>query len=63
MKKASEILKKIKEVYAKGGFNITKFTCNKAEALKAIPEDHIKKNLEDLDLALECLPEDKALAV
>lgn len=44
MKKASEILKKIK-VYAKGGFNITKFTCNKAEVLKAIPEDHIKKNL------------------
>lgn len=45
MKKASEILKKIKEVYAKGGFTITKFTCNKAEVLKAIPEDYIKKNL------------------
>ena len=62
-KEASEILKKMKEVYAKGRVNLTKFTSNKAEILKAIPEEHRKKNIKDRDLALGSLPEDKKFGV
>ena len=37
--KAKDVIRKVKELCAKGGFNLTKFTSNSEEVLKSIPHE------------------------
>lgn len=60
---ALEGIQKVQQLCAKGGFNLTKFTCNKREVLLQIPEEHRRKDLKDSDLAIGSIKDDKALGV
>ena len=46
-----------------GGFNLTKSIGNSTTVLKSIPDDNHRTAVEDEELALGYLPEDKALGV
>ena len=43
--KAKDVIRKVKELCAKGGFNLTKFTSNSEEVLKSIPNEDRRKNV------------------
>ena len=59
--KAKVVIRKVKELCAKGDFNLTKFTSNSKEVLKSIPDEERRKNVSDEGLTFGKLPEDKAL--
>ena len=61
--KAKDVIRKVKELCANGGFNLTKFTSNSEEVLKSIPDEDRRKNVSDEALTFDKLPEDKALGV
>ena len=61
--KAKDAIRKVKELCAKGGFNLTKFTSNNKEVLKSIPDKDRRKNVTDEALTFGKLPEDKTLGV
>ena len=61
--KAKDVIRKVKELCANGGFNLTKFTSNSEEVLKSIPDKDRRKNVSDEALTFDKLPEDKALGV
>ena len=61
---AKDVIKKVRELCAKGGFNLTKFTRNsEEEVLKSIPNEDRRKNISDEALRFGKIPEDKALGV
>ena len=60
---AKDVIRKVKELCTKQGFNLTKFTSNSEEVLKSIPDKDRKKNVSDEALTFGKLPEDKALGV
>ena len=60
---AKDVMRKVKELCAKGGFNLTKFTSNSEEVLKSIPDVDRRNNVSDEPLTFGKLPEDKALGV
>ena len=45
--KARDVIRKVKELCVKGGFNFTKFTSNSEEVLKSIPDEGRRKNVSD----------------
>ena len=45
--KAKDVIRKVKELCAKGGINLTKFTSNNEEVLKSIPDEGRRKNVSD----------------
>ena len=45
-----DVIKKVKEIRAKGGFNLTTFTSNNGEALKSIPNEDKRKNVTGEEL-------------
>ena len=59
----TDVIRKIKELSTKGGFDLTKFTSNSEEVLKSIPEKGRRKNVTDEELTFSKLPGDKALGV
>ena len=61
--KAKDGIRKVKELCANGGFNLTKFTSNSEEVLKSIPDEDRRRNVSDEALTFDKLPEDKALGV
>ena len=61
---AKDVIKKVKELCAKGGFNLTKFTGNsEEEVLQSIHNEDRRKNISDEPLTFGKIPEDKALGV
>ena len=60
---AKDVIRKVKKLYTKGGFNFTNFTSNSEEVKKSIPDKERKKNVTDEELTFGKLPEDKALGV
>ena len=61
--KAKDVIRKVKELCAKGGFNFTKFTSNGEEVLKSIPDKGRRENVIGEELTFGKLPEDKAFGV
>ena len=61
--KATDVHKKVKELCAKWGFKLTKFTSNSEEVLKSIRDEDRRKNVSDEALIFGKLPENKALGV
>ena len=58
-----DVIRKVKILCAKGGFNLTNFTSNSEEMLKSIPDKDRRKNVTDEEFTLGNLPEHKALGV
>ena len=57
---AVDLIKRVKEMCAAGGFNLTKFICNRKNVLMSIDK---RKDVKDTDLAKEELPTERALGV
>ena len=53
VERALDLISRIKELCAAGGFNSTKFVSNNVDAMQAIPDEHIRKhdNLKQLEKA------------
>ena len=60
---AITVIQQVKDICYNGGFNLTKFISNNTAVLKSIPDDSQRAAIKDGELALGCLPEDKALGV
>ena len=57
------VIQQVKDLCSNGGFNLTKFISNNTTVLKSIPNDSRRTVVKNEELALGCLPEDKALGV
>ena len=55
------LIKRVKEMCAAGGFNLTKFICNRKNVLMSIPDIHRRERVRNTDLVKEGLPTKKAL--
>ena len=60
---AVDLIKRVKEMCAAGGFNLTKFICNRKNVLMSIPDIHRREGVKDADLVKEDLPTERALRV
>ena len=60
---AITVIQQVKDICSNGGFNLKKFISNNTAVLKSIPDDSRRAAIKDKELALGCLPEDKALGV
>ena len=72
---AITVIQQVKDLCSNAGFNLTKFVSNNTTVLKSIfvsnnttvlksiPDDSRRTAIKDEELALGCLPEDKALVV
>ena len=60
---AVDLIKRVKEMCAAGGFNLTKFICNRKNVLMSIPDIHRREGVKDTDLVNEDLPTERALGV
>ena len=62
-KAATRLLKELKEMCAKGGFNLTKFNSNSLAVLQSVPQEERAQQLKELTLGSDPLPPDRALGV
>ena len=53
----------MKGIYAKGGFNLTKFFSNSREVMMSVPPEDRVKEIKGLDLSIDKLPIERALGV
>ena len=60
---AITVIQQVKDLCSNGDFNLTKFISNNTTVLKSISDDCRRTAVKDEELALGCLPEDKALGV
>ena len=60
---AKDVIRKDKELCVKRGFHLTKFTSNREEVLRSIPDEDRRENISDKALIFGKLSEDKALGV
>ena len=60
---AVDLIKRVKEMCAAGGFNLTKFICNRKNVRMSIPDIHRREGVKDTDLVKEDLPTERALGV
>lgn len=58
-----ELVKDIKEMCKRGGFNLHKFTSNRKEVIQQIPVSDRAEGIKDLDFSREHLPIERALGV
>ena len=56
--KAKDVIRKVIELSAKEGVNLTQFTSNNEDVLKSIPDENRRKNISDEALTFGKLPED-----
>lgn len=63
IKEAIELIRNVINMCAAGGFNLTKFTSNAKEVLKAIPEEKRRKGVKDQDLVNGDIPHERALGI
>ena len=62
-KDAVELIQAVTEMYAKGGFKLTKFVCNSRKVMMSVPAEDRAKQIKGLDLGSDKLPIDRALGV
>ena len=60
---AIELINDIRSLLRQGGFNLTKFSSADRQVLKSIPAEHRGKQIENIDLDKQELPQDRALGV
>ena len=60
---AKFVIRKLKDLSAKGVFNLDRFTSNSEEVLKLIRDKDRRKNVTDEELTFSKLPEDKAVGI
>jgi hypothetical protein len=60
---AIDLSKKVKEVCAKGGFNLTKFVGNTERIINQTPQEHRAENVKNLSLGQDKLPMERVLGV
>ena len=60
---AIDLIQGLCQVCAHGGFNLTKFICNSHAVLECIPPEKRSKELRDLDLDYDHLPNERAVGV
>ena len=60
---AVDLIKRVKEMCAAGGFILKKFICNWKNVLMIIPDIHRREGVKDTDLVKEDLPTERALGV
>ena len=60
---AGKLIKDLSRACQKGGFHLTKFTCNRRGVLEQIPEEERSKETKALDLHRDNLPIERALGV
>ena len=60
---AKDVIRKVKTLCTKDGFNFTNFTSNSEEVKKSIPDKERRKNVTDEELTFRKFLEDKALGV
>ena len=53
----------LSELLMRGGFRLTKWSCNKKEVLETIPTPDIARSLVDLDLNADVLPIERTLGI
>ncbi|KAL9952797.1 hypothetical protein ACROYT_G040105 [Oculina patagonica] len=53
----------LSELLERGGFRLTKWSCNKKEVLETIPTSDIARSLVDLDLNADALPIERTLGI
>ena len=58
-----DLIKRVKEMCTAGGFNLTKFICNRKNVLMSIPDIHRREGVNDTDLVKEELFTERALGV
>jgi len=63
IEEANHLIRSVKEMYRRGGFNLQKFVSNKKEVLKNIPTLDRAKDLKNINLDLDKLPMERALGV
>ena len=60
---ATNLLKELCELLAKGGFKLTKWTSNSRKVIESVPPCNRSKELMDLDLTSAALPKEHALGL
>ena len=60
---AAELALDLKQLCAKGGFRLTKFSSNSVAVLRRIPKEDRDKEVKELELGQDPLPEQRALGV
>ena len=60
---AVDLIKRVKEMCAAGGFNLAKFICNRKNVLMSISDIQRREGVKDTDLIKEELPTERALGV
>ena len=50
---AVDLIKRVKKMCTAGGFNLTKFFCNRKNVLISIPYIHRREGVKDTDLVKE----------
>ena len=63
IKEANHLIKSVKEMCSRGGFNLHKFVSNKKDVNKGIPESDRAEGIKNIDLDLDKLPMERALGV
>lgn len=60
---ANHLIRSVKEMCRRGGFNLHKFVSNKKEVIKRTPESDRAEGIKNIDLDLDRLPMERALGV
>ena len=62
-KDAVSLVKELRELLSRGGFNLTKWVSNSREVLRTVPEAERSKEVKTLELDQELLPAERTLGV
>ena len=60
---AVEVVNQLREILSRGGFRLTKWSCNRSEVLDTIPQDEKAPSVLDLDLDKDKLPVQRTLGL
>ena len=63
VEEAIELVKNVKEMCRRGGFNLRKFTSNRKEVLEQIPIEDRAEDVKNMDLGRDAIPVERALGV
>ena len=60
---AIDLISRVRGLCAAGGFNLTKFVSNNVEVMQAIPDEHVRKNVNLKELEKPKSQSEKALGL